>query len=111
MDCAAEMRDLTQITEWKTGADFGNITPARRLETMTGLAGNFDRREQFTAFCILRMRSSSGIDDIRLCRKTCSGTSDSCIRRICGVLLGLFWFFRSKTSTWSLLSQSRMWRY
>jgi hypothetical protein len=45
MDCAAEMRDLTQITDWKTGVDFVNITPAKRLETMTGLAGNFDRRE------------------------------------------------------------------
>ena len=45
MNCAAEMRDFTQITDWKTGVDFGNITPARRRETMTGLAGNFDRRE------------------------------------------------------------------
>ena len=45
MNCAAEMRDFSQIIDWKTGVDFGNITPARRLETMTGLAGNFDRRE------------------------------------------------------------------
>jgi hypothetical protein len=46
MNCAAEVRDYSQIIDWKTGVDFGNITPARRLETMTGLAGNFDRREQ-----------------------------------------------------------------
>lgn len=46
MDCAAEVRDYSQIIDWKTGVVFGNITPARRLETMTGLAGNFDRREQ-----------------------------------------------------------------
>ncbi len=42
---AAEVRDFSQIIDWKTGVDFGNITPAKRLETMTGLAGNFDRRE------------------------------------------------------------------
>ena len=48
MNCAAEMRDFSQIIDWKTGVDFGNITPARRLETMTGLAGNFDRREHLS---------------------------------------------------------------
>ena len=46
MNCAAEVSEFTQITDWKTGVDSGNITPAGRLETMTGLAGNFDRREQ-----------------------------------------------------------------
>ena len=50
MDCAAEMRDYSQITDWKTGVDFGNITPARRLKTMTGLAGNFGRREHYAPF-------------------------------------------------------------
>ena len=48
MDCAAEVRDFSQIIDWKTGVDSGNITPAKRLETLTGLAGNFDRREQIS---------------------------------------------------------------
>ena len=38
MNCAAEVRDFSQIIGWKTGVDFGNITPARRLETMTGVS-------------------------------------------------------------------------
>ena len=38
MDCAAEMGNLTQIIDWKTGVDFGNTTPARRLETMTSVS-------------------------------------------------------------------------
>ncbi len=46
MNCAAEVRDFSQIIDWKTGVVFGNITPAKRLETLTGLAGNNDRREQ-----------------------------------------------------------------
>ena len=51
MNSAAEVRDYSQIIDWKTGVDFGNITPAKRLETLTGLAGNNDRREH--AFPIL----------------------------------------------------------
>ena len=46
MNCAAEVREFSQIIDWKTGVDSGNITPAKRLETLTGLAGNNDRREQ-----------------------------------------------------------------
>ena len=49
MNCAAEMRVITQRTDWKTGVDFGNITPAKRLETMTGMGGNINRREHTTA--------------------------------------------------------------
>ena len=46
LSCVAEVRDFTQIIAWKTGVDFGNIAPVRILETLSGLAGNFDRREQ-----------------------------------------------------------------
>jgi hypothetical protein len=40
------MRNITYEINWKTGAVSGKITPARRVETLTGMTGNFDRREQ-----------------------------------------------------------------
>lgn len=40
---AAEVRDFTQVIEWKTGADSGNITPARRQETLTSVSTHFGK--------------------------------------------------------------------
>ncbi len=45
MDCVAELKENSQIIVGKPGGCFGNITPVKRLETLTGLAGNFHRRE------------------------------------------------------------------
>ncbi len=46
MNCAAEVRDFSQIIDWKTGVDLGNITPARKCKLSSGITVNFHRREQ-----------------------------------------------------------------
>ena len=56
------MRDITYEINLKTGAVSGKITPASRVETLTGLAGNFDRRGQLCRiYSITSVISHSGV--------------------------------------------------
>ena len=45
------MKNITYEINWKTGAASGKITPASRVETLTGMTGNFDRREHELLAC------------------------------------------------------------
>ena len=52
---AAVMRNITYEINWKIGVVSGKITPARRVESLTGLTVNIDRREHVSSILLSSM--------------------------------------------------------